>query len=65
MFGNNLKLEADLLRRCKVVAEESGYSSVEEFISHILERELKSREKQLQETDEELAKRLKGLGYIE
>jgi hypothetical protein len=65
MFGNHLKLEADLLRRCKLVAEESGYSSVEEFITHVLERELKSREKQHRESDEELAKRLKGLGYIE
>ncbi len=65
MFGNNLKIDAELLKRCKACAEEAGYSSVEEFVSHILERECKARETGDQESEKEISKRLKGLGYIE
>jgi hypothetical protein len=40
----------------------AGYSSVEEFITHALEKELA----QLEEADseDEIRKRLQGLGYI-
>ena len=49
-------------RRVKRYADIAGYSSVEEFITHALEKEIK----QLDEADseEEIKKRLKGLGYI-
>ena len=36
MFGSRIKLEKDLLLRCKRHAEKTGYSSVEEFVSHVL-----------------------------
>ncbi len=65
MFGAKLKLDEDLIQRCKQHAEELGYSSVEEFITHVLERELKGSKKQSEEDEEEVARRLKGLGYIE
>lgn len=66
MFGSKIKLDDDLLERCKQHAQEAGYSSVEEFVTHVLERELRSKQQPSQETDEEeIAKRLKGLGYIE
>ena len=68
MFGNKIKLEGDLLNRCRKQAEQLGYSSVEEFITHVLERELRSMEGTGGETtadEEEIANRLKGLGYIE
>ena len=65
MFGNNIKLDKDLLERCKVQAKKSGYSSVEEFIVHTLEKELKKTEMKSQEGAEEVAKRLRGLGYID
>ena len=44
------------------------YSSVEEFITHVLERELRSMESAGDENaadEEAIANRLKGLGYIE
>ncbi len=44
MFGNKIKLEKGLLERCKQVAEKLGYSSVDEFIAHTLEQELKDKE---------------------
>ena len=65
MFGNNIKLDKDILERCKERAKKSGYSSVDEFIAHTLENELKKTEVKSQEGAEEVAKRLRGLGYID
>jgi len=65
MFGSAVRLDADLIRRCKRYAEAAGYSSVEEFITHVLERELKSKTDAEVEDQEEIARRLKGLGYID
>jgi hypothetical protein len=65
MFGTKIKLDKDLFDRCKKYAKESGYSSVEEFITHTLEKELRGVDKGTREGEEEVTKRLKGLGYIE
>lgn len=64
MFGSRIKLDKDLLDRCEQYAQEAGYSSVEEFITHALEKELRNTGKKSDET-EEIAKSLKGLGYID
>ena len=62
MFGSKVKLDKGLLTRVKRYADIAGYSSVEEFITHALEKELA----QLEEADseDEIRKRLQGLGYI-
>ena len=66
MFGGSkVKLDKDLFERCKKYADEAGYGSVEEFISYTLEKELRKAEKKSREGEEEITKRLKGLGYIE
>jgi hypothetical protein len=65
MFGSSVKIDADLLKRCKQHAQDAGYSSVEEFIAHVLERELKSKQEESEKDQEEIARRLQGLGYIE
>ena len=65
MFGSRIKLEKDLLLRCKRYAKKAGYSSVEEFVSHALELELRQREAKAEEGEERVLDRLKGLGYIE
>lgn len=66
MFGGpKVKLDKDLLERCRKHAEEAGYTSVEEFITHVLERELRKGRTATPEDEEKVAKRLKGLGYIE
>lgn len=64
MFGNKIKLDKDLFERCKKHADEAGYSSVEEFIAHVLEKELKNKEINSDESEKEVSKRLKGLGYL-
>ena len=62
MFGSKIKLDKHLLEKVKRYAEIAGYSSVDEFITHALEKEIA----QLEEADseEEIKKRLQGLGYI-
>ena len=62
MFGSRIKLDKDLLTRVKRYADIAGYSSVEEFITHALEKELAKLEGA--ESEEEIKKRLRGLGYI-
>jgi len=63
MFGTTkVKLDSALVDKIKKYAEIAGYSSVEEFITHALEKELA----QLEEagSEEEIKKRLQGLGYM-
>ncbi|MFH1944387.1 MAG: hypothetical protein ABIJ35_06750 [Acidobacteriota bacterium] len=62
MAKTKVKLEKDLFEKVKKYAQLSGYSSPEEFITHCLEKEISH----LEETDseEEVKKKLKGLGYI-
>jgi metal-responsive CopG/Arc/MetJ family transcriptional regulator len=63
MFGyTKVKLEASLVEKIKKYAEIAGYSSPEEFITHALEKELAQLADA--EDEEEIRKRLKGLGYI-
>ena len=62
MFGSSLKLDKSLLARARRVADLAGYSSVEEFVGHVLERELAKLEGS--DSEEEIKKKLKGLGYI-
>jgi hypothetical protein len=63
MFGyTKVKLDRALVERIRKYATLSGYSSPEEFITHALEKELAKLE---DATDEdEIKKRLKGLGYM-
>ena len=57
-----IKIDSDLYERIKVYTESAGYSSIEEFIHHCIEKELDEKN---QPYDEEAIKnRLKGLGYI-
>ncbi len=62
MFGSKIKIEKALLEKIKKHSETAGYSSVEEFVAHALEKELAKLEDA--ESEEEVKKRLKGLGYI-
>ncbi|MFC2164789.1 hypothetical protein ACFLT2_07325 [Acidobacteriota bacterium] len=57
-----VKLDKDLLDKVKKYAQMSGYSSPEEFITHCLEKEIASLEES--DSEEEIKKKLKGLGYI-
>lgn len=60
--GNKIKLEKDLLDRVKQIAEVAGYASHEEFIIHIIEKELAQFEDA--GSDDDITEKLRGLGYI-
>jgi hypothetical protein len=63
MFGTTkVKLEKSIVDRIRKYAEIAGYSSPEEFITHALEKELAKLEDA--QDEEEIRKRLKGLGYM-
>jgi metal-responsive CopG/Arc/MetJ family transcriptional regulator len=57
-----IKLDKDLMEKVKKFSEMSGYSSPEEFITHCLEKEIAKLEES--DSEEEIKKKLKGLGYI-
>jgi hypothetical protein len=59
----SVKLNKTLCQRAARVAGKAGYSSVEEFMEHVLEKELAHFEEA--DSKEEVIKKLKGLGYLE
>ena len=63
MFGPSIKLDKEIYDRVKRCADAAGYSSPKEFIQHIVERELEKLEGA--QSDEEIVKKLQGLGYID
>jgi len=63
MFGGNkIKLDNELIDRMEKAGEIAGYSSVNEFVVHVLEKEMSQIEGGGYE--EEIKERLEGLGYI-
>ena len=62
MFGSRIRLDKTLVAKVKRYADLAGYSSVEEFITHALEKEIAQLEGA--ESEKELKNKLKGLGYI-
>jgi hypothetical protein len=64
MFGGSkIKLDKDLLEKVRKYAAIAGYSSPEEFVQHVLEKEIAKFEKG-GDSEEEIRKRMQGLGYI-
>jgi metal-responsive CopG/Arc/MetJ family transcriptional regulator len=62
VIGKNVKLDRTLLAKAKRYARIAGYSSVEEFIAHALEKELAKLDDA--QSEDEIRRRLQGLGYI-
>jgi hypothetical protein len=64
MFNEKrIRLDKELWERVRKFAEVAGYSSPDEFVAHVLEKELAGL--QATDSDENIRKKLKGLGYIE
>ena len=58
-----IKLSKELWAKVAKAAAAGGYSSPEEFIEHVLERECAKLADE--QPDEEVERRLRGLGYID
>jgi hypothetical protein len=58
-----INLESGLFDRAQKAASAAGYSSVDEFIAHCIENEIKKLN--VDEAEAQVADQLRGLGYIE
>ncbi len=61
MFGPKIALDPELHRKAEKYALALGYSSLTEFVTHLLEKELAPL---TEEEQANLDQRLKGLGYL-
>ena len=62
-MGPSIKLNKALWAKVKKCSEAAGYSSPQEFVEHIVEKELSKIETAA--SDEEIVKKLQGLGYLD
>ena len=63
MFSPKVRIAPELYERLKKTAAAGGYSTVEEFITHVLEQAAAETERV--ESEAEVRKRLQGLGYVD
>jgi metal-responsive CopG/Arc/MetJ family transcriptional regulator len=63
MLSPSVKLGKDLMKRIEKCAKKTGYTSAQEFVEHAVEKELRRLEEA--DSDEEITRKLKGLGYLE
>jgi hypothetical protein len=62
-MAKKIKIENSLFDRAKTAAEAAGYSSVEEFITHLIEQGIEQAGSD--DTDQQVSDQLRGLGYID
>ena len=62
MRSAKIKIDKGLYEKIKRFADIAGYSSPAEFITHCLEKEVAKIEEA--DSEEDIKKKLKGLGYI-
>ncbi len=63
-MAEKIKIDGHLFDRLRKVSDIAGYASVDEFVTHLIEKELAQIESSGQ-SDAEVEERLRGLGYIE
>jgi hypothetical protein len=63
MFGSrSVKFDSHLWTKLKRYADLAGYSSVDEFVTHVVEKEVAALDQA--DSEDEVRKKLKGLGYL-
>ena len=64
IFGKTVKvkIDRDLYDKLRKVADVAGYATADEFVVHILEKEMLHFEEG--GSDDDIRNKLKGLGYI-
>jgi len=63
MFGKKgIQLDPALMEKVRAAAAKAGYASPDEFVAHVLERELSRSDDASNDAD--VKKKLEGLGYI-
>jgi metal-responsive CopG/Arc/MetJ family transcriptional regulator len=61
-MASKIKIDKELLKKVRQHARTAGYASEEEFVAHALEKEIARLE--TVEPEEEVKRKLEGLGYI-
>ncbi len=64
-MAKSIKIDSDLWKRVENCSAAAGYSSAEEFVQHLIERELARLEAADAESAREVERQLRGLGYLE
>ena len=64
MFQPSVKLSKELMARVKRCSDAAGYSSPDEFVQHVIEKELARIEEEAA-SEEEIVKTWKGRGNLE
>ena len=59
---SKVTVEPGLYERAKKAAESAGYSSVDEFIAHCIENEIKRMK--VETAESQVTDQLRGLGYL-
>ena len=60
-----LKIDNEMASRLDKVAQAGGYTSTEEFVLHVLERELEVLDPDQGDSEEDIRKKMEGLGYMD
>jgi len=60
-----LGFDSATIERIRKISEAGGYSSPEEFLMHVIERELDLLDSDQGESEEDIRRKMEGLGYIE
>jgi metal-responsive CopG/Arc/MetJ family transcriptional regulator len=63
MAGTTIKLNKDLWAKVKRISDAAGYSEPQEFIEHVLDKEIAKLDEA--QSNEEIVRKLKGLGYLD
>ncbi len=58
-----ITIDASLYERAVKASAAAGYSSIDEFIAHVIETAVKRLD--VEDPEEQVADQLRGLGYIE
>lgn len=66
MFGCKIRLKKSLYEKIKIYSGVAGYSSIDEFVTHVLEKEIAhfDRTESGNESEEQVRERMRGLGYL-
>ncbi len=67
MFKKKIPVDKDLYERAWQFAKKKGYADLSEWVSDLMEEEMKSAQSggpQSDKEEDEVKKRLQGLGYI-
>ncbi|MFQ5645891.1 MAG: hypothetical protein ACE5GM_03090 [bacterium] len=62
MLGSRIKLPKELVEKAEQFAEKAGYASVDEFVCHLIEKEVSQIDEE--DSEEEVKQKLQGLGYL-